>query len=198
VNGPVRSASVADSLVDQAQVTATLPALDAAETALDLLRSTFFGAVHGLSLHASDCIFDAPVLAERRQIGCVRFCYVPPASQVPRRYRCQPQLETETRIAALRAQALAAGGTTTAAQEDAVRAETEAVVRPTFVSRTYGDPALGQLELRCPVQIRTGAASGAEMGAFEHLLQPQREANLRDAFSEYLRLGLEAGVFFVN
>ena len=198
VNGPVRSASVADSLVGQAQDTATLPALDAAETALELLRSTFFGAVHGLSLSASDCIFDAPVLAERRQTGCVRFCYVPPASQVPRRYRCQPQLETETRIAALRAQALATGAATTAAQEEAVRAETEAVVRPMFVSRTYGDPALGQLELRCPVQIRTGAASGAEMGAFEHLLQPQREANLRDALGEYLRLGLEAGVFFVN
>ena len=198
VNGPVRSVDVADSLVGQAQDTATLPALDAAESALDLLRSTFFGEVHALSMNASDCIFDAPVLAERRQIGCVRFCYVPPASQVPRRYRCQPQLETETRIAALRAQALAAGGVTTAAQEDAVRAETEAVVRPMFVSRIYGDPALGQLELRCPAQIRTGAASGAEMGAFEHLQQPQREANLRDALNEYLRLGLEAGVFLVN
>ena len=36
------------------------------------------------------------------------------------------------------------------------------------------------------------------MGAYEHLQQPQREANLQDALHEYLRLGLEAGVFLVN
>ena len=198
VNGPVRSVAVADSIVGQMQDAGAAPALDASETALDLQRSSFFGEVLALSLNASDCIFDAPVQAERRQIGCVRFCYVPPASQVPRRYRCQPQLETETRIAALRAQALAAGSVATAAEEDAVRAEVEAVVRPMFVSRVYGDPGLGQLEQRCALQICTGAASGAEMGAFEHLQQPQREANLRDALEEYLRLGLEAGVFFVN
>lgn len=198
VNGPVRSVAVADSIVGQAREAASTPAMDAAETALDLLRSTFFGEVRALSLNASDCIFDAPVQAERRQIGCVRFSYVPPASQVPRRYRCQPQMETENRIAALRADAIAAGGLATAAQEDAVRAEVEAVLRAMFVSRVYGDPALGQLEQRCAIQIRTGAASGAEMGVFEHLQQPQREANLRDALDEYLRLGLEAGVFFVN
>src|SRR5262249_54418118 len=32
----------------------------------------------------------APLLAERRQEGCVRFCYVPPGSVTPRRYRCVP------------------------------------------------------------------------------------------------------------
>lgn len=198
VHAAVRSVAVADSIVGQAQDTATVPALDAAATALELQRSSFLGAVLALSLNASDCIFDAPVQAERRQIGCVRFCYVPPASQVPRRYRCQPQLETETRIAALRAQALAAGTVATAAEEDLVRTEVEAQVRPMFVSRRYGDPGLGQLEQRCALQIRTGAASGADMGAFEHLQQPQREANLRDALDEYLRLGLEAGLHFVN
>ena len=198
VNGPVRGVVVADSIVGQAQQAATAPALDAFDTALDLQRSTFFGAVNALSLNASDCIFDAVVNAGRRQTGCVRFSYVPPASQVPRRYRCQPQLEAETRIAALRAQASAAGGAPTAAEEEAVRAEVEAVVRPLFVSRIYGNPALGQLELRCALQIRTGAESGAEMGAYEHLQQPQREANLQGALHEYLRLGLEAGVFLVN
>ena len=68
-----------------------------------------------------------------------------------------------------------------------------ALIRPLFVSRDYGDPGYGQLERRCAVQIRTGAESGAEMGAFEFLKQPQREANLRDALDEYLRFGLEAG-----
>ncbi|HSW25934.1 MAG TPA: hypothetical protein VLJ62_24450, partial [Burkholderiaceae bacterium] len=192
VAGPVRGVEVADSVVGLGLDSgASEAALDAPEAALDLQRATFLGAVNALSLNASNCIFDAPAVAERRQIGCVRFCYVPPASQVPRRYRCQPQMESETRIAALPASA-------TAAEKDAVRAEVEATVRPLFVSRSYGDPALGQLELRCPVQIRTGAASGAEMGACEHLQQPQREANLRDALNEYLRLGLAASVHFAN
>jgi len=192
VAGPVQRVDVADSIVglglDEGAADA---ALDAPEAPLDLQRASFFGPVNGQSLNASDCIFDAPVQAERRQTGCVRFSYVPPASQVPRRYRCQPQLEADTRIADLPA-------TATAAEKDAVRAEVEATVRPPFVSRRYGDPALGQLELRCPLQIRAGAASGAEMGAFELLQQPQREANLRDALTEYLRLGLAASVQFAN
>jgi hypothetical protein len=84
------------------------------------------------------------------------------------------------------------------AEEAAIRAEVEALIRPLFVSRELGDPGYGQLELRCAVQIRTGAESGAEMGAFEFLKQPQREANLRDALDEYLRFGLEAGLFYVT
>jgi hypothetical protein len=32
----------------------------------------------------------APVWVQRRQVGCVRFSYVPPGSRVPRRYRDQP------------------------------------------------------------------------------------------------------------
>ncbi|MBR0846469.1 hypothetical protein JQ543_01840 [Bradyrhizobium diazoefficiens] len=32
----------------------------------------------------------APLLVQRRQEGCVRFCYVPPGSITPRRFRCVP------------------------------------------------------------------------------------------------------------
>lgn len=200
VAGPVGSVAVADSIVGLQDAGAVgSAALSAPQAPLDLLRTSFLGTVHGLTISASDCIFDAPAVAERRQTGYVRFCYVPPASAVPRRYRCQPQLETDARIAALRAAALAAGlPPPTAAEEDAVRAEAEATVRPLFTSRRYGDPGLAQLDLRCAPQIRTGAESGAEMGAYERLRQPQREANLRDALAEYLRLGLTAGVYFAN
>ncbi|WP_404299725.1 hypothetical protein [Alicycliphilus denitrificans] len=200
VAGPVTSVSVADSIIGLLDDGAPpAPALHASQAALDLQRASFFGSVHGLTLAASDCIFDAPVTAERRQTGCVRFCYVPPASAVPRRYRCQPQLEIDTRIAALRTAALAAGlPAPTGAQEAALRAEAEATLRPLFSARRYGDPALGQLDERCAVQIRTGAESGAEMGAYEQLRQPQREANLRDALAEYLRLGLSAGLHYAN
>jgi len=34
------------------------------------------------------------------------------------------------------------------------------------------------------------------MGVFHLVQQPQRLANLRTALDEYLRVGLEAGIFF--
>jgi hypothetical protein len=34
------------------------------------------------------------------------------------------------------------------------------------------------------------------MGAFHDLYQPQRETNLRIRLDEYLRFGLEAGIFY--
>jgi hypothetical protein len=197
VLGPIRGISITDSIVGSGDGSPDL-SLDAPDAALDVARSSFFGSVAALSLSASDCIFASPARAVRRQAGCVRFSYVPPGSAVPRRYRCQPDLEISTRIASLREAARLQGIAATPAQEDAVRAEVEALIRPLFVSRRYGDPAYGQLQQRCAPQIRTGAESGAEMGAFEFLKQPQREANLRDALDEYLRFGLEAGFFFVT
>ncbi len=192
---PIRVVEIGDSIVGGDSGSPDV-SLDAAQTAASLVRSTFFGGVQVASLDASDCIFAGAVEAARRQAGCVRFSYVPPGSAVPRRFRCQPDLETATRIDALRQAALP--GLPPAGAEDAIRAEVEALIRPLFVSRSYGDPGLGQLELGCAAQIRTGADSGAEMGAFEFLQQPQREANLRDALAEYLRFGLEAGLFFVT
>ncbi|MDD5412822.1 MAG: hypothetical protein PHF31_15705, partial [Methylobacter sp.] len=70
--------------------------------ALTLENCTVIGKVHTHELTlASDCIFaaelttgdtwKAPLWAERRQQGCVRFSYVPPGSRTPRRYHCQPE-----------------------------------------------------------------------------------------------------------
>jgi hypothetical protein len=67
-----------------------------------------------------------------------------------------------------------------------------------FTSLDYGDPGYMQLALANATAIRSGAEDGSEMGAFCHLQQPQREANVRASLAEYLRLGLEAGIFFVN
>ena len=57
---------------------------------------------------------------------------------------------------------------------------------------------MGRYASRATEEIGTGAESGAEMGAFEFLKQPQREANLRDALAEYLRFGLEARLIYVT
>jgi hypothetical protein len=71
-------------------------------------------------------------------------------------------------------------------------------VGPRFTSEQYGDPGYAQLHRKVDVEIFEGADNGAEMGAFNHLLQAHRISDLRSALDEYLRFGLEAGVFLVT
>lgn len=151
-----------------------------------LERCTVFGAVHVRELElASEVLFTAPVRVERRQSGCVRFSYLPPGSRTPRRFRCQPELAVE----AAREQGI---------EDPAAHARIRSRIAPLFTSVRWGDPAYAQLALRGPDELRTGGADGGEMGAFASLKQPQREANLRAGLDEYLRFGLEAGIFYVT
>jgi hypothetical protein len=147
---------------------------------LRTVNSTIIGKVNTLTMElASNTIFyadllpgdswPAPVYSERLQTGCVRFSYVPPGSRLPRLFRCQP-----------------------ADPADATR------VRPIFTSLRYGDAAYCQLSTACAIEIQQGADDQAEMGAFHDLYQPQRKANLSASLNEYLRFGLEAGIFFAS
>jgi hypothetical protein len=147
---------------------------------LEIRNCTVIGRVWTLTMKlASNTIFlasdaaedswPAPVVADQRQQGCVRFSYLPLESLVPRRYYCQPR-----------------------SVEDATR------VRPQFTSLRYGDAGYCQLSAICPVEIWQGADDEVEMGAFHNLYQPQRETNLRVRLREYLRFGLEAGIFYVS
>ncbi|HVP50442.1 MAG TPA: hypothetical protein VMT56_04385 [Candidatus Bathyarchaeia archaeon] len=140
---------------------------------------TVIGKVHALRLDlVSNAIFVAevapmdgwvgPVLADQVQQGCVRFSYVPPGSQVPRRYRCHPSKSDTT------------------------------LVRPAFTSLRFGDAAYCQLAAHSGSEILEGADDQAEMGAFHDLYEPQRVANLRGTLQEYLRFGLQAGIFFAS
>ena len=71
-------------------------------------------------------------------------------------------------------------------------------VKPEYTSEYYGQPAYLQLSLGGPVEIALGAEDGAEMGAYCHLKQPQRRANLTTRLAEYLPFGLEAGLIYVT
>jgi hypothetical protein len=208
LSGPIemptecKSLMVSDSLIDapypKGKHDSARAAIAADETGATpgpvttLTRVTVFGAVHVKILElASEVIFTAPVKAERRQEGCVRFSHVPAGSETPRRYHCQPDLALETR-----ARELDLPGP--AKLDPAEAQEIILRVRPQFTSRFYGLPAYAQLSTACALEIRTGAENGSEMGVFCLLQQPQREANLRIALDEYLRFGLEAGLFFVS
>lgn len=71
-------------------------------------------------------------------------------------------------------------------------------VIPQFTATTYSQPGYGQLAQSCPVEILTGAEDEGEIGAFHFLQQTQRVKNLQTRLDEYLRFGLEIGVFFMN
>jgi hypothetical protein len=181
--------------VQGAQVTITNSIVDAthdsgvAFAALDNLSgggplhiesSTMIGKVHTSSLTlASNSIFSAsqtagdgwqaPVWSDRRQGGCVRFCLMPLASKVPRRYRCLPTSDPNA-----------------------------ANIRPGFTSSRYGEPGYCQLGRNGPPEILQGAEDGSEIGVFHGLFQSQRQTNLRLRLGEYARFDLEVGFVFVT
>lgn len=155
-----------------------------------LERTTIFGQVHVRTLiMASEVIFNQRVRTDRRQVGCVRYCYLDDlVSVTPRRFRCQPDLALENRRKQLQVETLPK------ADQALIRSH----MRPDFTSPSYGHPAYAQLSLNTASEICTGAEDGAEMGVFEHLKQPQREANLRIRLEEYMPYGLEPGIIYIT
>ncbi len=143
-------------------------------------RSTVFGPVHVREISLiSECILTHAITIDRRQAGCVRFSSLPSASQSPRRYRCQPDLALET-------------------APDLEKAAVETRMKPVFTSRAQGDAGYAQLSLAGPKEIATGGEDGGEMGAFQLLQQPRREANLRMRLDEYLPYDLRAGIIYLS
>lgn len=183
-----------DSIIDGAGIAAIAgpAAADAPGPPLHLERTTIRGDVHAREIDlATEIIFDGQVTSDRIQIGCVRFSYVEPGSQVPRRYRCQPDLAEEDAL-----DTAASAGPLTAADMDRIRTDVRRRVLPTYTDIRYGQPAYLQLALSGPVEIATGAEDGSEIGAYCHLKQPQREANLRQRLQEYVPFGLDSGLVY--
>lgn len=176
--------------------------------------STILGSVSVRSVNlGSNSIFTGQVIAERNQEGCMRFSYFPKDSKVPRQYRCQPDTaiqDADTAMKSVVKKELYAAlmnnpGMTRLEQnqiEEKIRNQIENEIatwlKPIFTDLRYGHSGYAQLYLQCPVEILEGAEDEAEMGVFHHLQQPQREANLRASLDEYLRVGLEAGIFYVT
>jgi len=143
-------------------------------------------------------IFSETLYTKERHQGCVRFSFVPHGSRTPRRYRCQPDFETEKAIRKAKDRAKAEGMPLGSSDLDDIRTEIRAWLVPSFTAEDYGQPGYAQIRITTPVQIRTGAEDGSEMGAFSHLKQPQRETNLRIRLEEYLPLGLVPGLISVT
>lgn len=181
------SVSVSDSIVDATSTERIAYAGVGDDTnaerpgpALTLNACTVFGKLHARALPlvsnsillatlAAGDSWSAPVLSVRRQQGCVRFSWLPRGARVPRRYQCLPE-----------------------------SAPSPAQAMPRFSSLRYGVPAYAQLSTQSGAALLVGADDGSQPGAFHYLYPPQRETNLRVRLDEYLRVGLEAGVFYAT
>jgi len=177
---------------------------DAAGGTLSLENVTIIGKVSAkLFEYVSNTIFQArladtdawttPVRSERKQAGCVRFSFLPEGSRTPRRYRCQPDLAIRKALDA----ALDDDPLLDLATKASIATGVRDRIRPLFNELDYGRADYGLLRPSCVAQIRTGADDESEMGAFHGVYAPQRETNLRVRLDEYLRFGLEAGIFYV-
>ena len=182
---------ISDSILD-----ATDPELEAIGTPdcsvgyaiLTILRSTVIGQVqvHAIEL-AENCIFEGLITVARRQLGCIRFCYVTPVSRTPRRYQCQPDLVIKK----------VAEDMLDESDEDIMKAaqDREAKrVHPVFNSVRYGMPVYCQLAECCAEEIKRGADDESEMGVYHHLFQPQRMANLRVRLDDYIPARMDVGI----
>ncbi len=177
---PRATFSAVDSLIDATdKANAAFAAIDdeSAGAALSLEACTVIGKIHcsEVGLISNSILFAAlgpgdswsvPIRAARKQVGCVRFSWLPFTSIVPSRHRCQPD--------------------SGAAAEH---------IAPGFTSLLFGTAAYGQLTTATAAEILRGADDESEMGVFHHLYGAQRITNLRIRLTEYLRVGLRAGIF---
>jgi hypothetical protein len=176
---------ISDSILDSTDLSGVAlsdPEASFAHARLTIERSTVIGRIitHAIDL-AEDSIFTSQVTVARRQIGCMRFCYVPTGSRTPQRYNCQPD-QVEKPLAG----------------KDQEFAAEQLRVQPQFNSLRYGTPTYCQLANACAGEIKRGASDQSEMGAFHDLYQPQRESNLRARLDEYTPAGMTAGILFAS
>lgn len=181
---------ISDSIVDATRPTKEAigaPGYAVAHVVLTILRSTAFGIVdvHAVEL-AENCIFMDCVNVARRQLGCVRFSYVQPHCQTPRRYRCQPDLVSQAVVDEV----------SDPSKRPGLIASERLRVRPQFTSIRYGNPGYAQLASTCAREIKQGADDESEMGVFHNLFKPQREANLRQRLEEFTPAGMDVGILY--
>ncbi|QAU23612.1 hypothetical protein EO087_06130 [Dyella sp. M7H15-1] len=139
--------------------------------------STVIGKLHTRTLRlASNTIFfartgchdpwPAAIWCSRRQVGCVRFCYLPFDSITPRRYECLPP--------------------------DADRGR---AFDPTFITLRFGHPSYALLSGDVPMAIWTGADNGSQIGVYDQIQETQAVSNVRIRTPEYLPVSLQSGIF---
>ena len=192
---------ISDSVIDATGADCDSPQCEAigasgsrlAFAVVQVVRSTVIGRVmtHAIEL-GENSLFMGRVTVARRQIGCIRFCYVTPNSRTPRRFQCQPDLVESV--------VLRDGRTNGDAKEliEATQLEERQRVRPRFDSTRYGTPTYCRLAAGCAQEIVRGAEDESEIGVYHDLYQPQRIVNLQLRLVEFSPAGTDAGIVFAD
>ncbi len=173
---PVRL-HICDSVVDATQD--DYEAIDApfwpkAHAILTIKRSTIIGTVlaHAIEL-AENSIFTGKIEVQRRQIGCIRFCYLPDGSLTPQRFDCFIRKDNEY------------DGKILQSKNFGSKNYCRLIERcPENLTNDGQKDCLEVIDA-----ITKGADDGSEMGVYHHLYQPQRKANLETRLAEYLPVG---------
>ncbi len=185
ISGPIAADSggttrICSSIVDAtSSCCVAYSASDLASAGADLHveDSTIIGKVHTRTiLLASNTIFFArrprrdpwagAVWASRRQIGCVRFCFLPSDSITPRQYRCLPP-----------------------------DAASQSALEPKFITLRYGKPDYALLSGDVPLAIWQGADNGSQVGVYFHLQETEAIRNVQVRAPEFLPVCMESGIF---
>jgi hypothetical protein len=112
--------------------------------------------------------WQAAVWASQRQTGCVRFCWLPFDSLVPRRYECLPPDATS-----------------------------QPALLPQFITLRFGEPGYCLLSGDVPLAIWKGADNGSQIGVYQQIQETEAVTNIQIRSAEYLPANLERGVFLI-
>jgi hypothetical protein len=187
ITGPVALPSTCTTRICSSIVDAGspfCPAIAGADLAtpgatLHIEESTVIGRVWAQAIRlASNTIFwaklgkrdpwQAPVWAQRIQVGCVRFCWLPASSITPRQYECLPP-----------------------------NAASQPALEPKFITLRFGEPGYCLLSGDVPMAVWTGADNGSQMGVYYQIQETEAVANIQIRSAEYLPANLERGVFLI-
>jgi hypothetical protein len=187
VSGPIAmpstcSSRICNSIVDSGgPYSVAFAGADLASpgASLHIEESTVIGRVWAHAIRfASNTIFwaklgqsdpwQAPVWANRAQLGCARFCWLPANSIAPRQYNCLPP-----------------------------DAASQAALEPRFVTLRFGHPGYCLLSGDVAMALWKGADSGSQIGVYYQIQETEAVTNLLIRSAEYLPANLERGVFLI-
>ena len=159
--------------------------------ALTLERCTVLGDINVFETTAAqDSIITGRFFSRRRQVGQIRFCYLPRGSHVPQRIGCQPD--------GVIARVLDDLASNVIDQADADRkliTEPERV-RPRFDSTEFGSPGYGRLARDTATEITGGAEDDGELGAFHDLWENRRIDDMTTRLAEFTPIGVDLDIVF--
>lgn len=165
----------------------------AAWVALSLHRVTVLGAVDVREIATvADSIVVGRLTSDRRQVGRVRFSYIPEDSHTPRRTGCQP----DGVLAAV--DEAVARGDVPVSDRHKLRERVAARVTPRFDAVRFGAPAYGRLDDATVPELSRGAHDEGEMGAYHFLWIAYRVGQLRAGLPSYAPIGMNINALFAT